>query len=112
VLAIVGDGSAIYGVQALWSAAHYGVGVLVIVLANARYGVMDELASRQGKAPWPGFPEVHLARLAEGFGCPAQSVASLGSLVDILDQVIPTLRTRSEPLLVEVDVIPDGEAGR
>ena len=112
VLAVLGDGSALYGVQALWSAAHYGVGVLFIVLANARYAVMDQLASREGKAPWPGFPEVHLARLADGFGCPAQRVATREALAEILDRVIPTLRTRSEPLLVEADVSADGEPGR
>jgi benzoylformate decarboxylase len=112
VLAVLGDGSALYGVQALWSAAHYGVGVLFIVLANARYAVMDQLASREGKAPWPGFPEVHLARLADGFGCPAQRVATMEALAEILDRVIPTLRTRSEPLLVEADVSADGEPGR
>jgi benzoylformate decarboxylase len=112
VLAVLGDGSAIYGIQAMWSAAHYGVGVLFIVLANARYAVMDELASRQGKAPWPGFGEVRLARVADGFGCPAQRAGTLDSLADILDRVIPTLRTRSEPLLVEVDVSSDGEPGR
>jgi benzoylformate decarboxylase len=112
VLAVLGDGSAIYGVQALWSAAHYGVGVLFIVLANARYGVMDQLASQQGKAPWPGFPEVRLARLADGFGCPTDSVTTLDALVEVMDRVIPTLRTRREPLLVNVEILSDGGARR
>jgi benzoylformate decarboxylase len=50
--------------------------------------------------------------VADGFGCPAQRAGTLDSLADILDRVIPTLRTRSEPLLVEVDVSSDGEPGR
>ena len=104
VLAVLGDGSALYGIQGLWSAAHYGVGVLFIVLANARYGVMDALVSGPGKAPWPGFPEVSLARLAEGFGCPAERVTALGRLTELLDQVMPTLATRNEPLLIDVEV--------
>ena len=104
VLAILGDGSAIYGVQALWSAAHYGVGVLVIVLANGGYAMMDQIASRPGKLPWPGFPEVRLARVADGFGCPADTVTTLDSLVDVLDRIIPTLRTRREPLLLNVEI--------
>jgi benzoylformate decarboxylase len=112
VLAVLGDGSAIYGIQALWSAVHYGVGVLFIVLANARYGVMDHLASQGGKVPWPGFPEVHMARLADGFGCPSDSVATLDSLVEVLDRVVPTLRTRSEPLLLNVEIIAEGWAQR
>ena len=109
VLAVLGDGSALYGIQALWSAAHYGIGVLFIVMANARYGVMDQLAAEHGKAPWPGFPEVRLARLADGFGCPTDSVTTLDALVDVMDRVIPTLRTRREPLLLNVEILSDGE---
>nr|BFE82862.1 hypothetical protein GCM10020093_054630 [Planobispora longispora] len=50
VVAVVGDGSALYGVQALWSAAHYRVGALFVVLANGRYAVMDRLAEQSGAA--------------------------------------------------------------
>jgi benzoylformate decarboxylase len=45
VVAVVGDGAALCGVQALWSAAHYRVGTLFVVLANGRYAVMDRLAA-------------------------------------------------------------------
>jgi benzoylformate decarboxylase len=45
VVAVVGDGSSLYGVQALWSAAHYRVGVLFVVLSNGGYAIMDRLAS-------------------------------------------------------------------
>ena len=34
VVAVVGDGASLYQVQALWSAARYGVGALFVVLAN------------------------------------------------------------------------------
>src|SRR5213078_4647615 len=37
VVAVVGDGSSLYGIQALWSAAHYRVGVLFVVLSNGGY---------------------------------------------------------------------------
>jgi benzoylformate decarboxylase len=73
---------------------------------------MDQLASRQGKAPWPGFPEVHVARLADGFGCPADSVATVDAIVEVMDRVIPTLRTRSESPLVNVEIMTDGGEGR
>ena len=48
VLAVVGDGSSLYQIQALWSAARYGVGVLFVVLANGGYAIMDRLAERNG----------------------------------------------------------------
>ena len=48
VVAVVGDGSALYAIQGLWSAAHYRAGALVVVLANRRYAIMDQLARAQG----------------------------------------------------------------
>src|SRR5690606_29824950 len=66
VVAVVGGASSLYGTQALWSAAHYGVGVLFVVLANGASAIMDRLAAqRGGKPPWPGFAEVSIAGLAE-----------------------------------------------
>jgi thiamine pyrophosphate-dependent acetolactate synthase large subunit-like protein len=109
VVAVVGDGSSLYGIQALWSAAHYGCGVLFVVLANGRYAVMDRLAEQHGagKAPWPSFEEVSIARLAEGLGCPATRATTHDALLAVLDDVVPTLRDRGEPLLLEVAVTPD-----
>jgi thiamine pyrophosphate-dependent acetolactate synthase large subunit-like protein len=109
VVAVIGDGSSLYGIQALWSAAHYCCGVLFVVLANGRYAIMDRLAERHGngKAPWPPFEEVSVRQLAEGLGCPAEKVDGYDALVETLDRVVPTLADRSEPLLLEVPVIPD-----
>ena len=39
VVALLGDGSSMYSIQALWSAAHYGVGVVVRRDGNGRYAV-------------------------------------------------------------------------
>jgi len=36
-IAVLGDGSTTYAIQALWSAERYDVGVLLVVLANGRY---------------------------------------------------------------------------
>jgi len=108
VVAIVGDGSSLYGVQALWSAAHYRVGVLFVVLANGRYAVMDRLAEQGGgKAPWPAFEEVSIAGLAEGLGCPARRVDSYDAVLAALDAIVPTLAERAEPLVLDVAVVPD-----
>ncbi|HSC90804.1 MAG TPA: thiamine pyrophosphate-dependent enzyme [Gaiellaceae bacterium] len=107
VVAVVGDGSSLYGIQALWSAAHYRAGVLYVILSNGGYAIMDRLAERHGlDAPWPGFGEVDVAALARGFGCPARTVATHDELVAALDEVVPTLATRTEPLLLDVAVAP------
>jgi benzoylformate decarboxylase len=106
VVAVVGDGSALYGIQALWSAAHYRVGALYVILANGGYAIMDRLAERHGAAgPWPGF-EVDIAALARAQGCEARRIAEHDDLVETLDEVVPELATREEPLLLDVAIAP------
>jgi thiamine pyrophosphate-dependent acetolactate synthase large subunit-like protein len=109
VVAVVGDGSSLYAIQSLWSAAHYDAGVLFVVLANGRYAIMDRLAEQhgQGKAPWPAFEEVSVSGLAAALGCPADRVDTYSGLLEVLDKVVPTLTERTEPLVLEVSVVPD-----
>ncbi len=107
IVAIVGDGSSLYSIQALWSAAHYGVGALFVILANGGYAIMDRLAEQAGgTAPWPGFA-VDVAGLARAFGCPARTVNGHAELLEALDEVLPDLSGRTEPLLLEVAIAPD-----
>jgi thiamine pyrophosphate-dependent acetolactate synthase large subunit-like protein len=108
VVTVVGDGASLYQIQALWSAAHYGAGALFIVLANGRYAIMDRLAEATGKAgPWPAFEAVDVAAIARGFGCPAQTISDHDTLLSTLDEVLPGLAERTEPLLLEVVIAPD-----
>jgi thiamine pyrophosphate-dependent acetolactate synthase large subunit-like protein len=106
VVAVIGDGASLYGIQALWTAAHYGCGVLIVVLANGRYAVMDRLAEQHGsgKPAWPAFTEVSVHGLARALGCPAQRVQTGTELDAVLDVVVPTLGERTEPLLLEATV--------
>jgi benzoylformate decarboxylase len=106
VVAVVGDGSALYGIQALWSAAHYRVGVLFVILSNGGYAIMDRLAERHGSAgPWPGF-DVDIAALAQAQGCEGRRISEHEDLVETLDEVVPELATREEPLLLDVAIAP------
>ena len=82
VVAVLGDGASLYGIQALWSAAHYGAGVLYVILSNGGYVIMDRLAERSGsEGPWPGFGDIDIAALARAFCCPAQRVTTHEELV-------------------------------
>jgi benzoylformate decarboxylase len=105
VVAVVGDGSALYSIQALWSAAQYGVGALLVVMGNGRYAVMDGLARARGAAgPWPAFDGIDVAGIARSFGCPAAKVQAYDELTTILDEVVPGLSDRQEPLVLDVTV--------
>jgi benzoylformate decarboxylase len=107
VVAIVGDGSSMYSIQALWSAAHYRAGVLFVILANGGYAIMDRLAEQNGgAAPWPSFA-VDVAAIARALGCPARTVSDHGELLALLDEVLPDLAARDEPLVLQVQVAPD-----
>jgi benzoylformate decarboxylase len=94
-----------YGVQSLWSAAHYQVGVLLIVMANGGYAVMDQLARAQGgEGAWPGFGSIDISAIARALGCPSARVQTHEQLVAQLDSVLPGLARRDEPLVLEVAV--------
>jgi benzoylformate decarboxylase len=107
VVAVVGDGSAMYAIQSLWSAAKYGVGVLFVAMANGGYAVMDQLAAvRGGRGAWPGFGSIDIAGISRCLGCPAVRVETYRELVWQLDEVVPGLAGRGEPLVLEVALAP------
>jgi benzoylformate decarboxylase len=108
VVAVLGDGASLFAIQSLWTAVHYRVGPVFVVLANGGYAVMDRLIEKQGgSAPWPSFAEIDFSSLAAAFGCAARRVATTAELEDALDDVVPELSSREEPLLMEVVVTPD-----
>jgi acetolactate synthase-1/2/3 large subunit len=96
VLALQADGSSLYTIQALWTMARERLDVTVVLLANQRYNILDiELAdagltlSDAGRAMTSlADPALSFAKLAEGFGVPARTVATTGELADALDWAI------------------------
>jgi benzoylformate decarboxylase len=107
VVAVIGDGSSLYGIQGLWSAAHYGAGVLYVILSNGGYAIMDRLAERTGdEGPWPGFGEIEIAALAKGLGCSTRRISTHEELLAALDEAMPSLVDRQEPLLLDVVIAP------
>jgi benzoylformate decarboxylase len=104
VLTVVGDGSSLYQIQALWSAARYRAGVLFVVLSNGGYAIMDRLAERTGApGPWPRI-DADICALARAFGCDAVRVERHDELLERLDA---ELGHRDAPLVLEVVVAPD-----
>jgi thiamine pyrophosphate-dependent acetolactate synthase large subunit-like protein len=107
VVAVLGDGSSMYGIQGLWSAAHYGVGALFVVLNNGGYAVLDQLAERYGgRGPWPGF-DVDVAAIARALGCSAERISEWPRLCGVFDDVVPGLAGRTEPLVLEALIEPE-----
>ncbi len=55
IVAVIGDGSALYASEALWTAAHHGAKLLLVVLSNRRYATLNEAASRLAGGPLRSF---------------------------------------------------------
>ena len=107
VACLVGDGSAMYSVQAMWTAAQAGLPVTFIVLNNRSYGAMLAFSRlmQQPEPPGVRLPGIAFLSLAEGFGLPASSVAGTGDLFPALEAAL----ARPGPSLVEVTL--QAEAG-
>ena len=54
VVCLVGDGSALYAPQALWSAVQLGLGITFVIVNNARYAILDAAARFAGLEEIPG----------------------------------------------------------
>lgn len=109
VIAVLGDGSSMYAIQGLWSAQHYHVGTLFIILNNSRYAVMDRLADKFGSGgpAWPAFEEIDFAKLSESLGVESKRISHYADLVSVLDEVIPSLADRPSPLTLVIEVEPE-----
>ena len=108
VLTVVGDGSSLYQIQSLWSAAAYDAGVLFIVLRNGGYAIMNRLAERAGSdGPWPALEPIDIAAMARAQGCEARRIDDHSTLLAALDELLPQLKDRTTPLLLEIVVAQD-----
>ncbi|WP_146070293.1 thiamine pyrophosphate-dependent enzyme [Arthrobacter sp. GMC3] len=76
VVCIIGDGSSLYSIQSLRTAAQRGANVVFAVLNNSGYAAMKAFGRRLGVPNAPGLdlPDIDLTQLARGFGVPADHV--------------------------------------
>jgi benzoylformate decarboxylase len=105
VIGLIGDGSSMYSIQALWSAAQLALPITFVVLKNRRYAALQEFAPAFGfgaDEPLAGteLPGIDFVALARGQGCHGINVSRAeelrGALSDALKAPVPTL--------VEVDI--------
>jgi len=109
VLGVLGEGSAMYGIQGLWSAAHHGTAVTFVIPNNAQYQILkvcaDQLALPHAAANrLVGLdvvrPEIDLVGLARAFGVEACRVEDPDELSDRVRESF----TRDRPLLIDVPI--------
>ena len=111
VVAVSGDGSAMYSIQALWTAAHHDLAVVFVILNNREYRIlkhnMDTYRQRFGAKPERGYPNMDLVApdlgfvdLARGMGVEGLRVTKPGELRPALDRALGAGR----PFLLDVAI--------
>jgi benzoylformate decarboxylase len=111
VVCVSGDGSAMYSIQALWTAAHLGLGIVFVILANGEYRILKHNidAYRQrfniaSQAPYAhmdlGSPRLGFIEMAAGMGVAGTRVAK----PDEIEAAIRAALGSGGPHVVEIAI--------
>jgi benzoylformate decarboxylase len=108
VVSVVGDGTAMYTIQGLWSAAHYDVPLVLIVMNNREYAACKRGIARvvaDGGDRYVGMdltePEIDFIGLARSLGVEARSADS----PDELSAAVSESLASGAPTLVDAAVV-------
>jgi benzoylformate decarboxylase len=114
-VAIIGDGSAMYSIQALWTAAHLALPITYIICNNRSYRILKErlLAFKGVAATNESFtgmdfhdPPIDFVALAQSMGVTARRITELDEFVPALESAL----AHEGPDLLDV-MVHDGFQG-
>ncbi|MBI4279018.1 MAG: hypothetical protein HY660_11225 [Armatimonadetes bacterium] len=109
VICLVGDGSILYAIQALWTAARHRIGVVILVLNNRSYRILREAMEHYKGGPVPDerligvhldAPAVDHVAVSQGFGVPARRVVHGRELRGALEEAFAA----QGPVLVDIAI--------
>jgi benzoylformate decarboxylase len=106
VVAVIGDGSAMYSPQALWTAAHEKVPVTFVIVNNRGYGILKtavgSIANRQPSNDFVGLdltdPDIDFQALARTFGLPGLRITRATDVADAIQAGIAS----NAPNVIEI----------
>ncbi|MFN3689453.1 MAG: thiamine pyrophosphate-dependent enzyme, partial [Fimbriimonadales bacterium] len=107
VVCVIGDGSAMYSIQALWSAREENAPVLFLVLNNGAYNILKSFTmafypGSEGHMQGLDVPHLDLVQIAQGMGVRAERLATPEAVEDAL----PRALSPAEPILLDVLIDP------
>ena len=116
IVAVSGDGSAMYSIQALWTAAHHQLNIIFAILSNREYRVlkhnMDIHRDRFLETPEQPYPCMDLAKpnldfgaMAAGMGVPGQRVSTPAQITEAVGKAIAI----EGPYILEIEVTGKGQ---
>jgi benzoylformate decarboxylase len=102
VIAIIGDGSSMYAIQGLWTAAQLKLPITFVIVNNGRYEALLQFGRHFGLSETVGtcLPQIDFCSIARGQGCRADRVHR----ADLLDEALRAAFAARDPTLVEVVV--------
>jgi benzoylformate decarboxylase len=102
VIALLGDGSSMYSIQALWTAAQLKLPITFIIVNNRRYDALVQFGQHFGldRTVGTNLAGIDFCGLAVSQGCKAVRVER----ADMLDDALRAALVATEPTLVEVVV--------
>jgi benzoylformate decarboxylase len=108
VLAVVGDGSAMYSIQGLWTAAHLKLPITYVITNNRSYRIIKErLVSMQQCDTFIGMdmrdPAIDFCQLAGSMGIEAHRITEADDITPALQRALASGR----PQLIEI-MMADG----
>jgi benzoylformate decarboxylase len=110
IVCMVGDGSAMYSIQALWTAAHKKLPITYVICNNGGYRIIKQrLLAFHGSRHFVAMdfkdPAIDFVGMAQSYGVEAMRVDRPDMLADALAKA----RTVNGPVLI--DVVVDGKVG-
>jgi benzoylformate decarboxylase len=102
VIGIFGDGSAMYSIQSLWTAADLGLPMTIVIVNNGGYAALSEFSAHFNIKQLIGtrLPGLDFVGLARSMACTAARVERAGDLAPALREALHS----STPFLVDVAV--------
>ncbi|WP_316191659.1 MULTISPECIES: benzoylformate decarboxylase [unclassified Bradyrhizobium] len=103
---LIGDGSAMYSLQALWTATQRRLPLTVVVINNSGYGAMRSFSQVMQVRNVPGLelPGLDFVKLAEGMGCDAVRVSHAADLAGALTRALAHAGTSLVEVMVDAAV--------
>jgi benzoylformate decarboxylase len=103
---LIGDGSAMYSIQSLWTAAQRKLPLTVVVINNAGYGAMRSFSQVMQVRNVPGLdlPGIDFVKIAEGQGCHAVRVSKAADLAPALKHALSHDGTSLVEVIVDAAV--------